>query len=98
MFHSVLSRCGGLSRLRLVNGEMPFPPEVPACGSTMRELCLRRMTVADAFFHNLPALLPFLTELRLSNCLPTEETAGDMHAPSTLRWASFSEADYVYFP
>lgn len=77
--------------MTLENGELHIAFGVPACESTMQELCLRSMTVADLFFHNLAALLPLLTELSLSDCNSPWGTSQDLQAHSTLRWASFLE-------
>ena len=78
--------------MSLNNGELPYPSEVPASALSLRKLSLNSMTVAEPFFHSLSILLPFLTELSLSECDSLPGSLQDMHAPSTLRWARFSKA------
>lgn len=95
---STLSRCRNLRRLRLDNGELHIPFHSPACKSTLRQLCLNSMTVAEPFIYNVPALLPNLTELFLFDCDYLSGNFRDMRVISTLRWARFSESNSGLFP
>ena len=85
-FQIVLYRCGALSKLTLSFGRLSYSPEVPASPSTVRDLQLSHMVVAEPFLHNLQTLLPFLTELSFYDCSSPASSEQGFDAPSTLRW------------